>query len=66
MDEIYQDMASEKGNVGGALWDMEKRPKASGAPPRIEDDDRPPRTAEDMNKEAERYRVALKEMGLAE
>lgn len=64
-DDVYEHMAGEKGNIGGALWDqMKDRPNPGGSLPRIEDDDRGARTAEEMNEEAERYRVALREMGV--
>ncbi|KOS17705.1 Bis(5'-nucleosyl)-tetraphosphatase [Escovopsis weberi] len=63
-DQVYVDMASEKGNVGGALWDTRERPVPGGGMPRIEDDDRGARTSEDMNEEAERYRQMLKDMGI--
>jgi bis(5'-adenosyl)-triphosphatase len=70
MDEIYVKMADEEGNVGGALWDREtaaggvgQRPKPGGGMPRIEDDDRSVRTAEEMHEEADRYKATLREMG---
>lgn len=65
-DDVYAGMASEEGNVGGALWDrgMRERPVPGGGMPRIEDEDRSARTAEDMNEEAERYRVELRAMGV--
>ena len=58
-DEIYDKMASEEGNVGGALWDQQRRPKPSGAFPRIEDADRKPRSVEEMKEEAELYRQRM-------
>ncbi|KFA67813.1 hypothetical protein S40285_06973 [Stachybotrys chlorohalonatus IBT 40285] len=61
-DEVYVKMASEEGNVGGALWDQE-RPRPSGAFPRIEDADRKPRTTEEMGEEAEKYKAILNDMG---
>ncbi|KJZ79762.1 hypothetical protein HIM_00476 [Hirsutella minnesotensis 3608] len=65
-DDVYVRMASEQGNVGGALWDREQaRPAPGGGMPRIDDADRAPRTAGQMNGEAERYREALREMRLA-
>ena len=63
-DDIYVKMAGEEGNVGGALWDVKRRPEAGGGLPRIEDEDRSARTKEEMNEEAERYRAKLKEMGI--
>ena len=62
-DDVYMRMAGEDGNVGGALWDRE-RPRPGGGMPRIEDEDRSARTAEEMEEEAERYRAALREMGM--
>jgi bis(5'-adenosyl)-triphosphatase len=50
-DGIYDRLQGEEGNVGGGLWDLE-RPKPIGKFPRIEDEDRKPRSKEDMNKEA--------------
>ncbi|KAK5998434.1 Bis(5'-nucleosyl)-tetraphosphatase [Cladobotryum mycophilum] len=62
-DQVYVDMASEKGNVGGALWDGE-RPTTGGAMPRIEDADRRARTVEEMYEEVEKYRAVLNDMGI--
>ena len=63
-DEIYVLMAGEEGNVGGALWDEERRPKAGGGLPKIEDGDRVARSQEDMRGEVEKYREVLKDMGV--
>jgi bis(5'-adenosyl)-triphosphatase len=64
-DDIYIGLASEEGNVGGALWDRDQpRPTPGGGMPRIEDEDRAARKAEDMAAEAQRYKAALKEMGV--
>ncbi|KAL6881275.1 HIT-like domain-containing protein [Trichoderma novae-zelandiae] len=63
MDEIYVHLASEKANVGGALWDRE-RPRPAGRMPRIEDAERNAKTMEQMIEEAERYKAALGEMGV--
>ena len=60
-DGIYDRLQGEEGNVGGALWD--RRPVAMGKFPKIEDVDRKPRSAEDMNKEAGIYR---EQMGLVD
>ncbi|KAF3055862.1 Bis(5'-nucleosyl)-tetraphosphatase [asymmetrical] [Daldinia childiae] len=74
-DQIYESMAAEDGNVGGALWDRElkrlqqqlgKRPKPGGSFPSIEDSERHPRTAEEMEAEAKVFRKALEQMGEAE
>ncbi|KAK4193717.1 Bis-tetraphosphatase [Podospora australis] len=65
-DELYERMAAEDGNVGGALWDrliLKKRPEPSGRFPAIEDADRKARDLKDMQDEAGIYRGILKEMG---
>lgn len=61
-DEIYVKMASEDGNVGGALWDVVRRPQPGGGMPRVEDVNRHARTAEDMHAEAEQYKKVLESM----
>lgn len=68
-DELYEQMAREEGNVGGALWDRQQqqqqygdRPTAGGAFDRIEDSQRKARTMEEMVSEAEVFRRALREM----
>lgn len=63
-DDVYVRLAAEAGNVGGALWDREKRPRPGGGMPRIEDADRAVRSPEDMHDEAARYRATLQEMGV--
>ena len=63
-DDVYLGLSGEKGNVGGALWDLVERPVGGGGMPRVEDEDRKTRTEEEMNEEAEKYRVALREMGI--
>lgn len=77
-DAIYDQMAGEEGNVGGALWDRErerewerqregeevgKRPVPGGGFPRIEDADRMARGMAEMEAEARVYRGVLEEMG---
>lgn len=72
-DEIYEEMNSEKGNLGGTLWDRERererrkekeeRPKPSGNFPRIEDDKREARMPEVMREEAEFYRAEMQKLG---
>ncbi|KAK1982847.1 Bis-triphosphatase [Colletotrichum cereale] len=64
-DEIYEQMAGEEGNLGGALWDKElgKRPEPGGKFARIEDAMRKARSMEEMVEEAKSYQVLLKEMG---
>jgi bis(5'-adenosyl)-triphosphatase len=61
-DEIYDRLASEEGNVGGALWDRDRRPKGGGQFPKIEDAARQPRTMEAMAKEAEFFRKKMSEL----
>ncbi|KAI2468941.1 HIT-like protein [Annulohypoxylon bovei var. microspora] len=74
-DQVYELMAAEEGNVGGALWDRElkkfrsqfgDRPEAGGDFDSIEDSERHPRTAEEMKAEANMFRGFLEEMGEAE
>ncbi|KAM0279849.1 hypothetical protein ACHAQH_004400 [Verticillium albo-atrum] len=65
-DEIYEQMTSEEGNVGGGLWDAvirEKgaRPRPGGAFPHIDDSARKARSMEEMVDEAETYKKALQE-----
>jgi bis(5'-adenosyl)-triphosphatase len=57
-DGIYDRLQSEEGNVGGGLWDQ-SRPIQGGKFPKVEDADRKPRSAEDMNKEAAFYRQQM-------
>ena len=66
-DELYERMAAEDGNVGGALWDRAVvedgvRPVAGGAFPRIEDCDRAARSMEEMEAEAAVFQAVLEEM----
>ena len=65
-DAVYVKLAGEEGNVGGALWDREMgaRPQPGGGLSRVDDEDRKPRSAEEMVEEAERYKAILKEMGI--
>ncbi|KAI0117125.1 HIT-like protein [Daldinia grandis] len=74
-DQIYESMAAEDGNVGGALWDRElkklqqqlgSRPEPGGSFPNIEDSERHPRTAEEMEAEAKMFRSVLAQMGEVE
>lgn len=71
-DAIYELMAAEAGNVGGALWDREmsgdsgsgsSRPRPGGGMPRVEDPDRLARSMADMEAEADAYRGVLASMG---
>lgn len=74
-DAIYEDMAGEKGNVGGALWDRGRgrgrtdngdgndgRPVPGGSFDRIEDADRMARSMEEMEREADVFRRVLARM----
>ena len=63
-DAVYDRMAGEDGNVGGALWDAQ-RPRPGGSMPTIEDADRRARTADAMAEETERYRKLLGEMSVS-
>lgn len=65
-DAIYQRMASEDGNVGGALWDRDRRPVPGGAFAPIEDASRRPRSMEEMVAEAELFRGVLAVMAREE
>ncbi|AEO55303.1 histidine triad-like protein [Thermothelomyces thermophilus ATCC 42464] len=71
-DAIYEQMAAEEGNVGGALWDRDRerqresgdggRPVPGGGFPRIEDAARVARGMEEMEEEAGIYRRVLEQM----
>jgi bis(5'-adenosyl)-triphosphatase len=60
-DGIYDRLQGEEGNVGGGLWDLRERPEQRGKFPRIEEDQRKPRSKEDMNAEAEMYKELMRE-----
>ncbi|KAF2970189.1 hypothetical protein GQX73_g3352 [Xylaria multiplex] len=64
-DAIYELMAAEAGNVGGALWDkvIRSRPQPGGGFPRVEDPDRLARSMGEMEAEADAYRDVLTSMG---
>ncbi|KAI0100333.1 HIT domain-containing protein [Nemania sp. FL0031] len=64
-DAIYELMAAEAGNVGGALWDrvVRSRPQPGGGFPRIEDSSRLARSMGEMEAEADAYRDLLASMG---
>ncbi|KAI0974623.1 HIT domain-containing protein [Xylaria arbuscula] len=64
-DAIYDLMAAEAGNVGGALWDkvIRSRPQPGGSFPTIEDPDRLARSMSEMEAEADAYRNVLAQMG---
>jgi bis(5'-adenosyl)-triphosphatase len=65
-DELYEKMADEDGNVGGAYWDLERdgegRPRPGGSFPGIEDCARVARTMDEMREEARTYRGVLEQM----
>jgi bis(5'-adenosyl)-triphosphatase len=63
-DEVYDRMASDEGNVGGALWDRDHRPQGGGHFPRIEDAARKPRTTKEMATEAQFFREQMDKLGL--
>lgn len=60
-DGIYDRLQGEEGNVGGGLWDLTERPVQKGKFPRVEDEDRKPRSNEVMNAEADMYRELMRE-----
>ncbi|KAI1147298.1 HIT domain-containing protein [Nemania diffusa] len=64
-DALYELMAAEAGNVGGALWDqvVRSRPQPGGGFPRVEDLDRLARSMDEMEAEADAYRDLLASMG---
>lgn len=68
-DELYEKMAGEEGNVGGALWDAnnhnqqgEKRPTPGGKFDRIEDSARKARSMQEMEEEAALFARVLEEV----
>ena len=63
-DEVYDRMASDEGNVGGALWDRDHRPRGRGHFPKIEDAARKPRTAGAMAEEAQFFREQMDALGI--
>ena len=67
-DAIYEGMAAEGGNVGGALWDRElgRRPAPGGGFARIEDAARVGRSMDEMAAEADLFRGVLADMAREE
>lgn len=70
-DALYEGMAGEAGNVGGALWDRARAGAVAGAGPRpvpgggfdrIEDAARKARNMGEMEAEAELFRAVLREV----
>lgn len=55
---IYDRLQGEDGNVGGGLWDQQ-RPQSIGKFPKIEEENRKPRSKEEMDKEAEFFRQQM-------
>lgn len=64
-DAIYGRLASEDGNVGGHLWDLQQRPVSGGKFPKIEDADRKARSAQDMQEEAAFFKAQMEALGLS-
>jgi bis(5'-adenosyl)-triphosphatase len=61
-DGIYDMLASDEGNIGGHLWDRDRRPTPNGTFPKIEDENRKPRTMEEMKKEAVFFRREMEKL----
>ncbi|KAI1003620.1 hypothetical protein K3495_g4586 [Podosphaera aphanis] len=53
-DEVYQKLQGEEGNIGGGFFDL-SRPTQLGKFPEIKDEDRKPRSMDEMKKEAALY-----------
>ncbi|KAF7872354.1 hypothetical protein EAF04_003276 [Stromatinia cepivora] len=69
-DGIYDKLQGEEGNIGGALWDkaveLGKRPVQMGKFPKVDDEDRMPRSMEEMNQEAALFREQMQKLGYSE
>ncbi|KAF5874419.1 putative bis(5 -adenosyl)-triphosphatase protein [Botrytis fragariae] len=69
-DGIYDKLQGEEGNVGGGLWDrdarMGERPVQKGKFPKVDEEDRVPRSAEVMNQEAALFREQMLKLGYRE
>ncbi|TEY53024.1 hypothetical protein BOTCAL_0251g00150 [Botryotinia calthae] len=69
-DGIYDKLQGEEGNLGGGLWDraaqLGERPVQKGKFPRVDDEDRLPRSAEVMNQEAALFREQMQKLGYSE
>ncbi|KAA8571877.1 hypothetical protein EYC84_001831 [Monilinia fructicola] len=69
-DGIYDKLQGEEGNVGGGLWDraveLGERPVQKGKFPKVDDEDRLPRSAEEMNQEAALFREQMRKLGYSE
>lgn len=58
-DKIYEMLQGEEGNVGGGLWDQRRPNRDAGKFPVIADEDRLPRSKEEMKKEADYFREQM-------
>lgn len=67
-DALYEQMAEEPGNVGGAQWDVAgaappgSRPRPGGQFPHVEDSCRTPRSMAEMEAEAAVFRQLLTQL----
>ncbi|KAG9230615.1 putative Bis-tetraphosphatase [Amylocarpus encephaloides] len=60
-DGFYRRLQGEEGNIGGGFWDQ-NRPVQEGKFPMIEDEDRKPRSLEDMNEEAAFFQKEMEKL----
>ncbi|ESZ99100.1 hypothetical protein SBOR_0510 [Sclerotinia borealis F-4128] len=69
-DGIYDKLQGEEGNVGGGLWDRAEeigdRPVQKGTFPKVDDEERMPRSVEEMNQEAALFREQMGKLGYHE
>jgi len=69
-DGVYERLQGEEGNVGGGLWDraagLGERPVQRGKFPRVDDEERLPRSTEEMNHEAALFREQMKKLKYSE
>ncbi|KAL2061065.1 hypothetical protein VTL71DRAFT_9117 [Oculimacula yallundae] len=59
-DGFYLRLQGEEGNVGGKLWDDQRRPETKGKFPQLKDEDRHERSKEEMRKEAQWFSEQMK------
>ncbi|CZT10261.1 hypothetical protein WAI453_009361 [Rhynchosporium graminicola] len=59
-DTFYLRLQGEEGNVGGKLFDRERRPETQGKFPQLKDEDRHERSKEEMRKEASFFAEQMK------
>lgn len=64
-DGIYDELASDAGNVGGQQFDVLKRPVGGSQTPKVEDVDRKARSKDEMDAEAAFYREQMALMGFS-